>query len=664
MKKMVFPCLIVLLLIPTYLPTSNVSADSITCNSSMSSTIDEDYKGGVFVDSYWADRSSATTGTTNPVEVEVSPAEGPSTLAVVLVNTSTENLFALTGYLELPKGFTPFGLSEEASRDAQSKFSQEKGLKAYVNAASASYPGTIAPGQTITLYFDVNITNATKVGTYYGSLIAQYSTSTLKFSCLSALLTIPFTVPGKVILDTVAENQYLFPKTSNTVTFSIINKGTADATGVVATILNLGESGSRGSGSGSSLTLQSSDTNIVNLGPNTFNIGTIKAGQTANISTVIFPGSAAASTVKNVDLQISYGNSYGYKKTVNLTTGLVISPTPAESSLIISSTSEKSPPTITAGKVENYGFSLTNSGQSPLTDIVISLTGESESLKIVGNSKWSIDMLEPGATKYMTSDIFAATSLINSPTSLTFTSQYISNGESKTDTSTLGAYVSGDVNLVLYDVGINQIGNSLYVVGNILNQGSATGKFANIEIVSALPESPFRNKQSTQPQETLAQNNPEAFGQNNPRDPGQNYQNQTLAPQYLGDLNEDSSIPFSIPLPIRSLSPGTYPFTFKITYADDLKNFHEIKLDQQVKVNQLQQFAGGNQRQGAGSPNELSSFIIISLAGGSAAVAIVVVKKRKFPKLKFNHQNNLNDDDDIEKLLDSSKTKQNNNTEK
>jgi hypothetical protein len=236
----------------------------------------------------------------------------------------------------------------------------------------------------------------------------------------------------------------------------------------------------------------------------------------------------------------------------------------------------------------------------------------------------------------LTAEVFADTSMINSPTSFTFTSDYISNGELKTDTSTLGAYVSGDINLVLYDVEVNKIGDSLYVVGNVLNQGSTTGKFANIALTSFLGPPSQGNPQTTN-QEILAQNNPE----------------QKLIPQYLGDLTEDSVIPFSIPLSIPVLSSGIYPLTFKITYADDLKNFHEIVLEKEVNVNQILQVSGENQGSRSGSSSTMSAFVILGLTGVLIASVVFVVKKKKFSKLKLKNDNNFEDDDYIENLLDS-----------
>jgi len=640
-KQTLVTCFFVMFLFGSY-SGLQIASGELSCYTSLTQTTTGNYKGGVFVDSYWTDRSASSEQTINPIELEVAPGDGPSTLAVVLTNTSDEDLIGVKGYLKLPEGYKPYGLSIDPKSAAF--FDQSKGAKTFTNTAAASYPALVSPGQTITLYFDIDITNSTKVGVTAGQLIAEYSTVRLSSNCFSTLINIPFILPGKAILDVVSQNQYLYPETSNPVTISISNKGSADATGVVASIVSLGDQGSRSSGSGSSVTLQSSDTKIVNLGPNTFNIGIIPAGKTVDIHTILFPDSTAAATVQNLELQVTYGNSYGYKQTITQTTGLVVSPQPASSSLIVTSSSEVSPPLITAGKVDDYKFEIKNNSDIPMTDFLLTLTSGSDSVKIVGNSKWTIDNLSPGESQYLTAQIFSSTSIINTPISFTLTTEYISNGESKTDTSTLGAYVSGNINLVFYDVSVNQIGNALYVVGNVLNQGSTTGKFASIELVS------YPMQSSTNTDQTLGN---DAMKQNNQGDSGKPNQNQKLAPQYIGDLNEESSIPFSIPLPMRSLSPGTYPFTFKIVYADDLKNFHEIEFNQQVVVNPIQQSGGPNQRQGGGSSNDLSTFVILGLVGGSVATAIVLVKKRKFSKLKFKTSSNFNDDD-IEKLLDSS----------
>src|SRR5713226_4935537 len=80
---------VTLLLIMSFsIPNSFYAYASIPCNSSIADMQDSSYRGPVFLDSYWTDQSVSSTTTGNPVKKEVGPGEGPSTLAVVLVNRS------------------------------------------------------------------------------------------------------------------------------------------------------------------------------------------------------------------------------------------------------------------------------------------------------------------------------------------------------------------------------------------------------------------------------------------------------------------------------------------------------------------------------------------------------------------------------------------------
>ncbi len=70
-----------------YLFDANASTQ---CNTSVQDLQTSTYTGPVFLDSYWTDQSASSTTTGNPVKTEVGPGDGPSTLAVVLINRSTE----------------------------------------------------------------------------------------------------------------------------------------------------------------------------------------------------------------------------------------------------------------------------------------------------------------------------------------------------------------------------------------------------------------------------------------------------------------------------------------------------------------------------------------------------------------------------------------------
>lgn len=601
-----------LLLVISVSPNS-AHAQQSDCSSSTNTRVDSDYNGPVYMDAYWTDRSESSTDTLNPSELEVGPGEGPSTLAVVFVNRSPLDLYAITGYLRLPAGFEPGGTSAipEAKSYFASEFSRNVG-----DVSQASYFAKLIEGEVFTLYFDVDIADDAKVGSYLGSAILDYSTSQHVRSCKSALLNVPFVLPGKVVLDLGTDNKPLTPKIPNSIDFIISNMGSSPATGAILTIVGIGDDNNRSSrdSSSSTVTLESSETELVNLGANTFNIGTIPANGSARISTTIFPEATSGSSVQNISIQITYGNAYGYKQTDLLTTGLVVSPKPSESPIIVSVDTQHDEPVVTAGIVENIMFQVTNNGDDEITDLLLTLSGETTEMKIMGKSKWMISSLPVGETFEFTTDVFASTSLINNPSSFDMNLDYISDGESSLDTANVGVFVSGSIELTLYDVQVSSIGGKLHLVGNVLNQGSTTGKFANIELLS-LADVPDVSD---------------------------------ISPQYMGDLTDDSSIPFSIPLPVSSFSQGKHPFSVKVTYADDLRNFHEVVFDDIVNVSQINQ-QSPNERGGANSAS-LSMEILLGVAAAVAITLAIVFKIRK----KKNQIDSGSDDLDF--LLGDSKS--------
>ncbi len=113
----------------------------------------------------------------------------------------------------------------------------------------------------------------------------------------------------------------------------------------------------------------------------------------------------------------------------------------------------------------------------------------------------------------------------------------------------------------------------------------------------------------------------------------------------MGDLTDDSSIPFSIPLPFSSISPGTYPFSFKLTYADDLRTFHEILFDENINVLQIQQQTQSGGRQGQSDTGFFSTGIILGIIAAIVVISIIVIFIRKT-------RGNSQPSDDLDFLLE------------
>jgi hypothetical protein len=141
-------------------------------------------------------------------------------------------------------------------------------------------------------------------------------------------------------------------------------------------------------------------------------------------------------------------------------------------------------------------------------------------------------------------------------------------------------------------------------------------------------------------------------------------------PQYLGDLTENSPLPFSIPIDIKlNAEKGEYITSIKITYKDDLRTEHNLILNETVNyeaVHNEQINNGDNTNTNilgfTISPPPVTTLIITFVLAGIIVVVIIFIvfsiRKRKDKKSKLykslNNQDNsgksfLDDDKDEER---------------
>ena len=776
-----------------------------------------------FIDAYWAANTAASTGTNDftsdgnssailsstlpvPPQQEVGPGDGTSVLAVVLSNTGFSDINGIIGYLTVPPGFS-----------------------AAAGTSIASLDNVVKAGQTYTLYFKLNILKTATIGTHSALLrINYFKVPNLEPGEYSSdTFTIPFTLPGKVILDTVPITTDLNPGTSNTPKIEIKNKGTAEAHGVIVTITGMSGNSITGTTSGiinNSPTINgngSGDINpsgqtsnsspqssiaTVNLGARIFNIGTIPVNGTTEISPIIYPSDSAGGTLQNLNLQISYSNANGDKESSDVSVGFRVLPIPPETGLSLSPSSSSSnitsntnstngqthnnnspglslspsstsnmdhstnrnvaflqfshaavpinynknnngaplalityrtdeddnvaflpSPTpalhldrivtitnnnnnnklnndnndlnktslvLVAGKTEDMSFSIANNNNFPITHAVISLASQNSDLKIVGDSIWSLQSMNPHSKYGFSTKIYASAALISNPVSFLVTVQYISGGQSKMSSFNLGGNVVGDIKVSVNDLDISTVAGTPNLVGNILNQGNTVGLFTTVQMINQ----PFSSSQTvfksasgginqssngnpltaTPPQRHNEQLNESAIGKSTSRSSTFNSHNliHVTPPQYLGDLQPDSPLPFSIPLDIdNGISSGSYPVSLKITYSDDLKNTHELILNKNlnVKPQHRQQRAndqgltlfgnvGDSNSRGAGDSRlfgiPLLVIIIIAIIGAVAIALILIIRRRRSRAASLGMSENdqlvTEDDDneDIESLID------------
>jgi hypothetical protein len=654
-----------------------------------------------FVDAYWADSiatsssgnlsnaAAGSTASTLPSEREVGPGEGPSFLAVVLSNTAFSDITGIIGYLELPEGFAATTTTASATNDTSVNTTSSQ-------TSIASLSNVVRAGQTYTLYFKVNVLETAQKGFHEALLRINYfkvpepEPGTYRVQTI----TVPFELPGKVILDATSEANDLVPGEANEVKLMIRNRGSADAHSVIVNINAIGGSiitndagpagGSTNGDNASSNESESgrqanqqqqqpSSAAVASIGARTFNIGTIPANGSAEIATTIYPSTSAGGTLQNLDIEILYNDANGNRRSTPFSIGSRVLPNPPEGGLsvapssahipnqeriILASTITGSPTgdtagntnsngssevSIIAGRAHDVNFNITNNNRNPITDVVVTLVPRSESLEILGDSRWTLQELSAQSKARFSTRVFASESLIGSPVSFEVRVQYISGDQLKSDSFSLGGNVLGEIKIDINDLLVRDIGDVPNLTGNLLNQGNTKALFTTIEIQS--------NPTSTNQSSLVPLTN---------------------TPQYLGDLEDNSPLPFSIPLAIgtnddngssgsrsSSLAAGNYPISLRITYSDELRNTHQVILNRTVSYSPPQQEeAAPNQGfLGFGSPttdesgttNSVLPLVFIFLTIAAAAVVIVIVMRRRSRKKRISRlMTGQEDNDDLD----------------
>src|SRR5215217_2531683 len=567
-----------------------------------------------FQDSYWTDDntiSTSNTSTNDAVRREVGPGEGTATLAVVLVNKARSDITAVKGYLSLPPGFKAIGVIPAADMG--------KNVSDLLEYTVDSYDSIIKSGETFTLYFEMSVLKNANVGPYIASLDLVYSKVLETGQITVKNIAIPFRVTGKVVLDVVPEKYHLIPGSSNRVNITIKNKGTANASGVIVSVNEAPSTSNSLSSSNSSFTANGEGIEsipLVNIGNNTYDIGIIPANRTAEINPLVYPSNSAGETVQNLDLQISYGDAYGNRKSSDQSVGLVISPKPPQSILNIdagvSSNNQNSSIVLIAGKIQELEFTIANEGKIPVTDLVITLTSQADTVKILGNSKWTFENLIPQSKLNLSTNVFASEDAIGKPIEFPVKIQYVSDEQSTTETINLGSYVDGHIRVRVYDLGINIIGGKPNLIGNLLNEGNTVALFTTVEML----------KPPLSEQKSLV--------------------GSIASQQYLGDLTENSPLPFSIPLTIdNSTKAGTYPVFLKVSYRDNLRIPHELTINGSVDYEAVQQTNDEGQSifgisSSTGDRNTPAIIPILAILVIGVIVATIVFLKKRRSKSKIS----------------------------
>ncbi|HEX2407742.1 MAG TPA: hypothetical protein VHJ38_11125, partial [Nitrososphaeraceae archaeon] len=322
---------------------------------------------------------------------------------------------------------------------------------------------------------------------------------------------------------------------------------------------------------------------------------------------------------------------------------------------ITSNTTKNDTLMLQAGMIESAKIIVSNNGNEELKNVVFSLKSESDSVKLLGDTRWTLNSIEPFSERELSTQIFSSEEVISKPISFILDAEYISGGKSKKDSLSIGAYIQGQITIRTYDVAIENIGGVLNLVGNLLNEGNTVALFTTIEIIN----NNNSNKISSRLTSKTSQSEDEDLVKQLPL--------QSLpSPQYLGDLTENSPLPFSIPIDIKSNTEnGKYMTNLKINYKDDLRTEHDLVLNETVyykplEMDQTNARDKSNSNNILGFPLSNISTMIIVIFILSILIIITIIfviftiKKKKNKKSKF-YESLKYQDNDMEDFLGDKK---------
>ena len=539
-----------------------------------------------------------------PTKLEVAPGDGASILAVVMANSGAFELTGLKGSLALPTGF------EATGRPAG-------------EPAIDTYDLGIAPGATFTFEFPVEVTENTRVGMYKAILHVEYFKARdigLNFRDFD----VEFLLPGKSIVDAVADIPVLVPSTVAKPMIKITNDGSAPASGVIASV------GPAGTASVLVQTeAQSQQINqIVNVGKKVFNVGVVKANSYVVIEPSLYVNPALKNTKQTLAVAITYFDIYGQKREVAIPINFLVSGTLSET-IDFEITSDK--PIIPSITPTNFTLSIKNTGtmaarsievtgSTPLTATValnqeVPKASESPIMIVGGDGYLRIDKIEPGEKQLYTITLFASGKAVNTAYQLPIALTYADLGGGLRQIQRfVSVYVQGTIQLRVYDLGITYIGNEPNFSGYLLNEGTNLALFTTVELVDN--------------QDVL-----KAKG----------------GPQYLGDLTANSPLPFNIPVMVaEGTETANYPVTIKVSYKDDLRVPFEFEIDGTVPYAPLV-------KQKQENPSMFSNIGILAGIGAAGVAGYYFVRRRKMklPSWAKQGEEKIESDEDIDFLSEN-----------
>ncbi|MHB8545352.1 MAG: COG1361 S-layer family protein [Nitrosotalea sp.] len=485
-------------------------------------------------------------------KIEVEPGDKNVPLTIVLSNVGTEDITGISGLLSLPTGFS--------------------GALADNGLIEADNTQTATAGQSFTLTFFVNVDKTMNIHDYSGTVKITYS-RVRENGERTTFLDFNFKVTGKSVVNLKAENPFLDPASNNNITIQISDAGTAPLNDVDIVIQRDQSTGT---------TADTNNLQGIVLDQNHWKVGTVKPGSSNTFSIQAFiPQNVAGQTI-HAPFTVSYFDGQGNQVTTTRTVDFIVGPTSSVSIIKISS-----PQYLLTGVMQNLTLGIENLSPSKISDISISITPNSNSLKILQDNKWFIQEINPLEKTDLVIPIFADQSIEGQAVNYEVDIQYTKDGATVIEKQNFATYIRGVIDISLHDIGVSDIAGKKMIIGDVLNQGNVKAVFGQVTISSV--------------------------------------DNTIIKPssQYIGDIDIDAPVPFNIPINSDTVPTGDQKIQVTLTWKDTLLEQHTITEVDTVSFGTPPVQSSDNY-----GINQLQIIILVAIAAGIGGIVFKIRKKK------------------------------------
>lgn len=482
-------------------------------------------------------------------KIEVEPGDKNVPLTIVFSNSGSQDISGIQGLLSLPAGFS--------------------GATSSNGLIQADNTQTATTGQSFALTFYVNIDKSLNIHNYSGTVKVTYS-RVREVGERSTFLDVNFKITGKSSFNMKAVNPFLIPASNNEIQIQISNSGSAPMNNVDVVLIQNATGGAAASG--------------IILDQNEWKVGNVSPGSTNTYSINAFIPQSLIGQTLHPSFRISYLDGQGNQVTTARTVDFVVGPASITSTIVISSL-----PYLYTAVMQNLTVGIENTSPSKISNIAISITPNSDSLKILEDNKWYIKEINPLEKTNLVIPVFADKSLEGQAVNYDVNLLYTKDGSTVIEKQNFATYIRGVIDISLHDIGVSEIAGKKMIIGNVLNQGNIKAQFGQVTVIPL--DSPIFKKSS----------------------------------QYIGDIDIDAPVPFNIPINSDTPPIGDQRVQMTLTWKDTLLQEHTI-----TEIDTISFGTPTTQSSGGSYFNQLQIIILVAIAAGIGGI-VFKVRKKKIP---------------------------------